>query len=582
MMHCISFFHLSLRKLVLGLICITVLLYNQSVNAQSSEYFEHSSKNTSLEVTKYLDKTASLQLDQIILFSDDQWQATKKQVTGFYFWEADYWAASQGAVLWLKVQLPKDQTQEKVWLELLPNVGMDGKIALFDQGFWGWQEPVKHDSLLNNFQPAKYLTFLFDYSNTHNTAYIRLTTEQTFQFSLKLRAFDQLPSYFMTHSLFFGLVAGMLCLAMIYNFVIGLRAKEPVYLYYAFYVMCNLLYLVVMEGYSRLLFPDWGNSAIVSNSTTILLSFSAIIFIRQFLDTKVSLPRFDILLRGVIALFSAWLVCLSVVPYFYGYLFTIVFGIISPIIGLVAGILSYRQGHPMARYFLIAWFLFLISAGCWGWMWLGIIEPKAWVVWFYLSGTLLEVVLLSMVLGFRFSTLKTQTQTLHAAKSRYRELSETDDLTKLLNRRGFIRSVERQLKNHKNNDLVWLALDIDNFKAFNDKYGHPAGDELLEKMGSLLNEKGRKENVVGRIGGEEFAILLVNCTMSDAINFMNRLLADFALIKIKTEETQQASTTLSIGATAIKPNEKIEPVWKRADKLLYQAKEQGRNRAVVG
>jgi diguanylate cyclase (GGDEF)-like protein len=127
-------------------------------------------------------------------------------------------------------------------------------------------------------------------------------------------------------------------------------------------------------------------------------------------------------------------------------------------------------------------------------------------------------------------------------------------------------------------DCIWLALDIDNFKSLNDEYDHPTGDELLEKMGNLLNKKGRKENIAGRIGGEEFVILLINCTMSDATNVINRLLVDFALIKVRTE---QASTTLSIGATALQPNERIEQVWKRADKLLYQAKEQGRNRAVV-
>jgi len=568
-------------RCAISVVLFWILLGNNSVFAQSAEPYNYSPTNTKLEIKRYLDKSASMNLDQVVAFSEEQWQTVTDQVTGYYFWEADYWAASRGAVLWLKVQLPDDETLEKVWLELLPNVGIDGKIALFDQDSWVWQEPVKHSSLVTVFQPAKYLTFLFDHSSTHKTAYIRLTTEQTFQFSLKARSFDELPLYFMGNNLFFGLVAGMLFLAMIYNFAIGLNAKEPVYLYYAFYVFCNLLYSLVMEGYSRLLFPEWGSSALVSNTTTILVVLSAIFFIRQFLDTKVSLPRFDVLLRAVIVIFIAWMICLNFVPDIYAYLLTIVLGNTSPVLALIAGILSYRQGHPMARYFLIAWMFFLISAGCWGWMWLGIIEPREWVVWFYLLGTLLEVVLLSMVLGFRFSTLKAQTQTLHAAKSRYRELSETDELTKVFNRRGFIRNVERQIRNNQNGALIWLALDVDNFKRFNDQYGHPAGDELLEKMGNLLNKKGRKDNVVGRIGGEEFAVLLVNCSLPDAEHFINRLLVDFSLIKVTTEQGQQVSTTLSIGATAIESGEKIEKVWKRADKLLYQAKEQGRNRAVL-
>jgi len=565
----------------IGIVLFWFLLANNFVFAQGAESYSYSTKDTKLDIKRYLDKPASMNLEQVTALSEEQWEIVTDQITGYYFWEADYWAASKGAVLWLKVKLPEDKTLEKVWLELLPNVGINGMIALFDKGSWVWQEPIRHSSLFTAFHPAKYLTFLFDNSSTNKTAYIRLTTEQTFQFSLKARSFDELPLYFMGNNLFFGLVAGMLFLAMIYNFAIGLNAKEPVYLYYAFYVFSNLLYSLVMEGYSRLLFPDWGSSAIVSNTATILVVLSAVFFVRQFLDTKASLPRFDVLLRAVIIIFIAWMICLNFVPDIYAYLLTILFGTASPILALIAGLLSYQQGHPMARYFLIAWSFFLISAGCWGFMWLGIIEPKEWVVWFYLLGTLLEVVLLSMVLGFRFSTLKAQTQTLHAAKSRYRELSETDELTKVFNRRGFISNVERYVRNNQNGELIWLALDIDNFKHFNDQYGHPAGDELLEKMGSLLNIKGRKDNVVGRIGGEEFAILLVNCSLPDAEHFINRLLVDFALINVSTEQGLKVSTTLSIGATAIQPDERIEQVWKRADKLLYQAKEQGRNRAVL-
>jgi len=565
----------------IGIVLFWFLLANNFVFAQGAESYSYSTKDTKLDIKRYLDKPASMNLEQVTALSEEQWEIVTDQITGYYFWEADYWAASKGAVLWLKVKLPEDKTLEKVWLELLPNVGINGMIALFDKGSWVWQEPIRHSSLFTAFHPAKYLSFLFDNSSTNKTAYIRLTTEQTFQFSLKARSFDELPLYFMGNNLFFGLVAGMLFLAMIYNFAIGLNAKEPVYLYYAFYVFSNLLYSLVMEGYSRLLFPDWGSSAIVSNTATILVVLSAVFFVRQFLDTKASLPRFDVLLRAVIIIFIAWMICLNFVPDIYAYLLTILFGTASPILALIAGLLSYQQGHPMARYFLIAWSFFLISAGCWGFMWLGIIEPKEWVVWFYLLGTLLEVVLLSMVLGFRFSTLKAQTQTLHAAKSRYRELSETDELTKVFNRRGFISNVERYVRNNQNGELIWLALDIDNFKHFNDQYGHPAGDELLEKMGSLLNIKGRKDNVVGRIGGEEFAILLVNCSLPDAEHFINRLLVDFALINVSTEQGLKVSTTLSIGATAIQPDERIEQVWKRADKLLYQAKEQGRNRAVL-
>ena len=583
----ISTSQLAIRRLAQCCVAVTLcwlILVNSLVFAQDLQSGSGSDSrvNFLVDTHRFLDKSASISLDQILGFSDEQWEPVKGQITGYHFWEADYWAASEGAVLWLKVQLPNSAHSEKLWLELLPNVGIDGKIALFGGGKWAWQAPVKHTFSGSSYLPAKHLTFLLDRSRIHQTVYIRLTTEQTFQFSLKISALDELPQSFMVNNLFFGVVAGMLLLAMIYNLAIGLNAKEPVYLYYAFYVFCNLLYAIVMEGYSRLLFPEWGSSAIVSNSSTILVVLSATFFLRKFLDTQASIPRFDVLLRAMIVLFVVWMVCLTFVPDLYAYLLTILLGSTSPVLALFAGLLAYRQGHPMARYFLIAWSLFLISAGCWGWMWLGAIEPKEWVVWFYLLGTLLEVVLLSMVLGFRFNTLKTQTQTLHAAKSRYRELSETDELTQVLNRRGFIKNVERHVQTCNKGNLVWLALDVDNFKRFNDLYGHPAGDDLLQKMGDLLNRKGRKENVVGRIGGEEFAILLVNCPLPNAQYFIDRLLIDFALLNVTTTQGDSVSTTLSIGATAIQTGESIEQVWKRADELLYKAKEQGRNRAVLG
>lgn len=583
-MRFIPLFHFSFKwftYLALGVLLLVALLGSNFLSAKGVESMSDSLQSVDLNIKRYLDKTASNNLHHILEMPNDKWTPLKDQVTGYYFWQADYWAAPEGAVLWLKVQLPEDERLEEVWLELLPNLGFEGEIALFDEGEWAWHEPVKYSSLEGGSQPAKYLTFLFDYSLNHKTAYIRLTTEQTFQFSLKARSFDDLPLYFMGNNLFFGFVAGMLFLALIYNLVIGLNAKEPVYLYYAFYVFCNLLYTSIMEGYPRLLFPNWGNSALVSNTATVIFVVSAIMFIRQFLETRISHPRFDVLLRTVIIFSTISVFFLNLIPAIYAYILAILIGTMGPFLGLIGGVLSYRQGHPMAKYFMVAWLIFLISSGCWGWMWLGAVEPKGWVVWFYLTGTLLEVVLLSMVLGFRFNTLKAQTQTLSADKTRYRVLSETDELTQVLNRRGFINSVERYTKENSNTDLVWLGLDVDHFKSFNDQYGHFAGDELLAKMGELLNKKSRKDNIVGRVGGEEFSVLLVNCSLAESQNFIDRLLSDFASITVTTENGQQVGTTLSIGATAMQANERVEHVWKRADKLLYQAKEQGRNRAVL-
>ncbi len=584
----------SIKKSVISLLLLFLFIIQMgslalAQNIQNSLTSSHSGSVqasapiSQIRTWKLLDKAGTLSITDVVGLSDKTWEPLEDQVTDYHFLDEDYWVAAQGAVLWLKLKLPESAKLNRIWLELLPNIGIDGEIAVFEEGAWQWQKPVQRRVTGVISQPARYLTFILDTSRQNHTVYLRLTSAQTFQFSLKAQSVDQLLWYFMASNLFFGLVAGMLLIALIYNLAIGLNAKEPVYLYYAFYVFCNLLYCMVTAGYFRVLFPDWAgsNTAIISNSTMTLMGLSAFFFIRKFLDTRAGIPRFDPVLRATIVGYILTLLSLMLVSDFYSYLIVVSIGVISPLIALIAGILSYRQGHPMARYFIIAWTCFLVTANIWGLMWLGVVEPKDWVIWFYFLGSLLEVLLLSMVLGFRFNYLKLQTQSLDAAKSRYRELSETDDLTQVLNRRGFIKLVEQQASACNNEKLVWLALDVDNFKAFNDQNGHVAGDELLQKMGELLNTKGRKENVIGRIGGEEFAIMLINCSLADAKSFIDRLLKDFSAIKVINKEGVPVSTTLSIGATEIRPGEDVQQIWKRADNLLYQAKEGGRNQAVI-
>jgi diguanylate cyclase (GGDEF)-like protein len=551
--------------------------------------FAHSeSQNTAddgeipLLTAKIFDETASLNIEEIASLPASSWQIIQKDITAYDLFDADYWNASKGAALWLKITLPDLPEHNKIWLELLPNIGIHGAVATLENNSWVWHQPINKTNNSSIQSPTRYLTFLLDTAQPNKTVYLRLTTEQTFQFSIRAQSVDQLLWYVLGINLFFGLVAGMILLALIYNLAIGIKARESAYCYYAFYVFCNLVYSTVTMGYIHMLFPEWGSAAIISNTTTILVILSAILFLRQFLETKQQLPRYDLGLKTMI-----WLCCLSILslPFlsaFVAYVVAISIGVSSPVIVLIAGILSLRQGHPMAKYFLVAWTIFLISAGCWGWMWLGLVEPKEWVIWLYLFGTLTELLLLSVVLGFRVNSLKMQSQSLDEAQLRYRKLSETDELTGVLNRRGFTQQASKEIRLTPKKALVWLTMDIDKFKNFNDQYGHPAGDELLERMGRLLTGNVRKDSIIGRIGGEEFAILLVNCTLAGAQQFIDQLLADFADIKVETGSGVTAGTTLSIGFTALKPGDSIEKVWKRADKLLYLAKDQGRNQAISG
>jgi diguanylate cyclase (GGDEF)-like protein len=170
-----------------------------------------------------------------------------------------------------------------------------------------------------------------------------------------------------------------------------------------------------------------------------------------------------------------------------------------------------------------------------------------------------------------------------ALEAELRRLSVTDDLTGVLNRRGFADAVRAQtaLATRYRHDLSVLALDIDHFKLINDRFGHAAGDAVLTAVAALFVEAARMDvDIVGRVGGEEFMILLPHTALSGALAFAERLrlLLETTGIPMGGEAVR---VTTSIGARAFAPGMTSDQMLLDADKALYRAKALGRNRTVA-
>lgn len=164
-----------------------------------------------------------------------------------------------------------------------------------------------------------------------------------------------------------------------------------------------------------------------------------------------------------------------------------------------------------------------------------------------------------------------------------KKLACTDSLTGATNRRHFWSVADRELdryrRYHRNLDL--LLLDIDHFKNINDTYGHPAGDAVLRAMVRRCIRSIRKSDVFGRIGGEEFACLLVEAREEAALEVANRLRQHLADQPVVVDGTP-IHYTVSIGIASVQNNDKsLDDMVKRADDALYRAKENGRNRVEV-
>jgi diguanylate cyclase (GGDEF)-like protein len=198
--------------------------------------------------------------------------------------------------------------------------------------------------------------------------------------------------------------------------------------------------------------------------------------------------------------------------------------------------------------------------------------------------------------GLLLSALGNMAKRLLEARQRLERLSTEDALTGAYNRRHFDQTLrdehQRALRLCDGGDplpekaqLGLLMLDVDHFKRYNDRFGHPAGDACLQAVVAAVRGAGlRPVDVVARYGGEEFAIVLPGCTVAGAAAVAERVRAAVEQRGIDTGSPESPSVTVSIGAAvAVDPRAcTVEQVIHAADESLYRAKRDGRNRACVG
>jgi diguanylate cyclase (GGDEF)-like protein len=182
-------------------------------------------------------------------------------------------------------------------------------------------------------------------------------------------------------------------------------------------------------------------------------------------------------------------------------------------------------------------------------------------------------------------TLGKRVENLEANLKEAREEASTDGLTGVANRRTFDRTLARFVARAAKGDFRFtLALvDLDDFKKINDEHGHQVGDRVLMCVGNLLSGQVRANDIVARIGGEEFALLLEQASVSQARPKLNALIASVA--KSYSYEAQgqprSVSFTFSMGATEYADGDSVDDLVQRADDALYAAKRKGKHRLEI-
>jgi diguanylate cyclase (GGDEF)-like protein/PAS domain S-box-containing protein len=172
---------------------------------------------------------------------------------------------------------------------------------------------------------------------------------------------------------------------------------------------------------------------------------------------------------------------------------------------------------------------------------------------------------------------------LKESEARYRQLSITDNLTGLFNTRHFYDRLKMEIGRAIRYDhpLSLMMMDVDNFKRYNDTYGHLEGDQVLRQLAEVIRICPRQGDSGYRTGGEEFAVMMPDTDLESAKQAAERLRATFAEQIFTPKDGQTIRCSVSIGVTHYRPYEKLTTLIRRCDEGCYEAKHQGKNRVVV-
>ena len=198
--------------------------------------------------------------------------------------------------------------------------------------------------------------------------------------------------------------------------------------------------------------------------------------------------------------------------------------------------------------------------------------------------TLVLTNVIGLVVSTRFYRLRRRQYQARVELERVRDelhvMATVDSLTGILNRRRFLEIAEQEIERARRYErpLSIIAIDLDHFKDVNDRLGHAAGDDVLASLARVLQDQTRRQDVVGRIGGEEFAVILPETSRPAAIELAERVRAHLRSVTIAASGIA-LSVTASLGVAEVVPTDRsASQALRRADQALYRAKRQGRNR----
>lgn len=201
--------------------------------------------------------------------------------------------------------------------------------------------------------------------------------------------------------------------------------------------------------------------------------------------------------------------------------------------------------------------------------------------------SLIMLTVLPIVIGFPIALFVfRQTSKLHRAYTAFMVINKSlankamrDQMTGLLNRESFLERLEVLRLLPEGGTL--LIIDADHFKRINDRFGHPTGDDALIRITTAIKTSVRKEDVIGRIGGEEFGAFLVGADIKEAMRVAQRIRCSVEGVEFFVSGDTRIPLTVSVGGAISRGEVGLSQLMRKADGCLYEAKRAGRNRVII-
>ncbi|MDX1588065.1 MAG: 7TM diverse intracellular signaling domain-containing protein [Oleiphilaceae bacterium] len=443
--------------------------------------------------------------------------------------------------------------------------------------------------------------------------YLRIESDTSVQAPITLWDPDTFYSHDTTRNILHGIYFGALLVIGVYNLLLFFALGDRNYLYYVGFVSFMGLIMAALTGFGfRHLWPaatQWNDQAILFFLSG-TLAFAAL-FSRRFLRIRQISRTLDIL---AVTLLVVSVLC-GILSFYLPY--RLVIALLIPLVvagcmlGFGGGLYAWYRGQVTAKYYVLAWSFLLTGASILALSKGGVLPSNAFTDHAAQLGSLFEVVLLSFALAQRINverrlryeaqseTLATarrlnmeledrvheRTRELESLNRKLNELSVTDELTGLRNRRHMDHVLRLELERAKRSGrpLAVALLDIDHFKPVNDNHGHPVGDECLKLVSEIIHAGLRwPSDTATRYGGEEFAIIFPDTDAQGAFVVVERIRERIRETRIEVDELM-LSLTVSAGiySPPIHPSLTPEELLRGADEGLYQAKENGRDKTCI-